>query len=297
MKTTAVAIAGVAVLMLAYAGAALSHTATTTHSLIFTSRATPKAPATARAVQKTPSRADAPVITTTGTAPGNAGFIHYFVITGPDGEPESQVGIEMPDNRIAWSFPDVGVAVSPFISSGAITANGKTYEVEHLYGIRPFVDDRSMRAFQRDLPARVASWVENKTPYCDEERPALGTCVSCLGFVLRVLFPGAAPDYPALPADFKSMQKNIYTTEDLLLYLAGVSPDAQRRLRLKRIESLAVPEELKEQLLRVAASIDAKPAAAAAAPAKDPKQGASKAGGASRSVVQLPKRVVPRRRS
>src|SRR5688572_19803258 len=105
MKTTAVAIAGVAVLMLAYAGAALSHTATTTPSLIFTSRATPKAPATARAVHKTPSRADAPVITTTGTASGNAGFIHYFVITGPDGEPESQVGIEMPDSRIAWSFP------------------------------------------------------------------------------------------------------------------------------------------------------------------------------------------------
>ena len=64
------------------------------------------------------SRSDMPIVTVSTTGDGQAGYVHYFVITGPDGEHESQVGIELPDHRIAWSFPELGVLVSPFIASG-----------------------------------------------------------------------------------------------------------------------------------------------------------------------------------
>src|SRR5215213_3021327 len=129
------------------------------------------------------ARTPQPVVTVSGTAPGQAGYIHYFVITGPDGEPESEVGIELPNDRIAWSFPEMGVVVSPFIRSGQITANGKSFEVEHRYGIRPLRDQQSLRMLQRELADRVAWWVNEKVPYCDEELPPKRLCVSCLGFV------------------------------------------------------------------------------------------------------------------
>src|SRR2546421_12830544 len=58
------------------------------------------------------SRANSPIVTVSSTAPDQAGYIHYFVITGPDGEPESQIGIELPGDRIAWSFPELGVVIS-----------------------------------------------------------------------------------------------------------------------------------------------------------------------------------------
>jgi hypothetical protein len=221
--------------------------------------------------------------------------VHYFVITGPDGEPESQIGIELPGDRIAWSFPDLGVAVSPFIKAGAINANGKSYEVEHLYAIRPFPDERSMRVLQQELLTRVTAWLDDKTPYCDEERRATGLCVSCLGFVLRVLYPGAGPLLPAMPADFKSARKNLYTTEDLLLYLTGVPVDGPPRARLKHIESLAVPSSMREELVRIAGEIDAH--AIASAKQNMPAAAAAKSRPAAPAIVDLPKRVLPRRRS
>jgi hypothetical protein len=244
-------------------------------------------PSTARTV----SRATAPVVTVSGTAPSQAGYVHYFVITGPDGEPESQVGIELPGDQIAWSFPGIGVVVSPFIQRGSMTAtSGNAYEVEHLYGIRPFPDDRSMRVLQQALSSRVKWWLDEKTPYCDEEAPSNQMCVSCLGFALRVLYPGAGPILPGLPADFKSARRNNYSTEDLLLYLTGIPVDAPTQSRLKRIAALDVPEAMREELVRISGEVDAIHAAAAAkAPGKS---------GSERPVsVDLPKRVLIRRRS
>src|SRR5258708_3524619 len=61
-------------------------------------------------------RATAPVVAVNGPAPGQAGFVHFFIVraAGTD-EWETQVGIEMPDQRIAWSFFELGVVVSPFM--------------------------------------------------------------------------------------------------------------------------------------------------------------------------------------
>jgi len=255
-------------------------------------RATPTRPAPDES--SLTARATAPLVTVTKTAPGQAGYIHYFVITGPDNEPESHVGIELPGDRIAWSFPETGVAIVSFARSGSITANGKTYAFEHLYGIRPFPDERSMETLQAALAARVAYWVAGKTPYCDEQGDTARMCVSCLGFVLRVLYPGATPMLPALPADFKSMRKFVYTTEDLLLYLAGVPLNASPAARMKRIESLAVPRDMREQLVRLTGEVDAAaPAIAATAPAPNPTVVKPRG----RSLADVPKRVLSRRRS
>ena len=77
------------------------------------------------------------------TAPGTdqAGYIHYWVITAPDGEQEIQVGVELADQRIAWSFPEIGVQVRSFIASGEVNARDKIFRVQHLYGLRPFNTD------------------------------------------------------------------------------------------------------------------------------------------------------------
>jgi hypothetical protein len=258
------------------------------------SRVKRSAPArAASAAGSSSTRASAPLVTTSSTAPGNAGYVHFFIITGPDGEPETEVGIELPGDRIAWSFPGLGVAVSPFIAAGAITARGKSYDVQHIYGIRPFPDDRSMRLLQQALAQRIAPWLEQKTPFCGEEQRSNEFCVTCLGFVLRVLFPGATMRAPALPADFRGARSDLYTTEDLLMYLAGVPVDAPPTTRLKRIASLSAPESLREELERIAGDIDAahaaKQMAAAAAAAKTRARPALS--------VDLPKRVLPRRRS
>lgn len=233
----------------AYSPPVLANTILASQALSKRASPAPRSVAPARTLL---SRGAAPLVTVSKTGPNQAGYIHYYVITGPDGEPETQVGIELPGDRIAWSFPDIGVEISPFVSSGQIVAGGKSYEIEHLYGIRPFPDDESMSTLRRHLDSRVNWWLDQKTPYCDEERPSSRLCLSCLGFVLRVLFPGTSPALPALPADFHSARRNLYTTEDLLLYLTGVPVDAAPPIKLTRIDSLAVPEILREQLVRIA---------------------------------------------
>ena len=252
------AVAGVA-----FTGSTHAYTPVVDSSLVSPARAKWPA-ATPRAA---PARMNAPVVSVSRTAPGQSGYVHYFVITGPDGETETQVGLELPGDRIVWSFPNLGVTVSPFIASGELTANGTRYEVEHLYGLRPFPDAASMTALQRELEARTSWWVEQKTPYCDEENPTHEMCVSCLGFVLRVLYPADSPGLPALPADFKSVRKNIFTTEDFLMYLAGVRVDAPRQSRLKRIKALKVPKDLRDELVRIATT-PATPTAVRTAAAK-----------------------------
>lgn len=219
-----------------------------------------------RAVSSAPARADRPVSTVTSVGPGQAGYVHYFLLKMPDELVEAQIGIELPDQRIAWSFPDLGVVVSPFMEYGIITAGGRQYEVWHLYGIRPFPDDASMALLQKEVMGRVNRWVEARTPYCASDGPD-SHCMSCLGFVLRVLFPGAG-GYPDLPSDFwRAGTASRYTTRDLLLYLTGMLDLPSREARLRRIAQLALPEHLRQDLEDLVYSMGAFEAAPAAKPA------------------------------
>jgi len=196
----------------------------------------------------TGARGGKPVVAVTGAGPGQAGYVHYFIIEAPDGTLEIQVGIELPDQRIAWSFPGLGAAISPFIESGTVQAGGKDYEVWHLYGIRPFADDAAMAALAGSVVGRVAPWVAAKTPYCENDGPKSG-CMSCLGLVLRALFPGRTSDYPDLPRDFwRAGSASNYTTRDLLLYLTGMLDLPTRQARLQRIAQLTLTPDLREDL-------------------------------------------------
>jgi hypothetical protein len=291
-------VAAVLAAFLPHAGAGLVHSSPLDRLMLASQGLTQRSAASTRSAAmraSLTSRANSPVITVSRTAPGQAGYIHYFVITGPDGEPESQIGIELADDRIAWSFPELGVVISPFIASGALTVQGKSYDVQHLYGIRPFPDDASMRNLQQELAARIAPWISDRVSYCDEERPPNQVCVSCLGFVLRVMYPSPAGTLiavPTLPADFRSSRKNIYTTEDLLLYLTGVPVDAPRQARLGRIELLAIPEALREQLVRIA-GVPQEMSSPVVSQAPAPKPPTAKP----RRQADLPKRVTTGRRS
>lgn len=210
------------------------------------------------------ARAVKPVIAVTGTGAGQSGYVHYFVIETPDGERETQIGIELDDGRIAWSFPELGVAVSPFIKAGHLEVNGRPYSVQHQYGLRPFADGKSMAALQRDLWARVIPWIEDETPYCNLMTRSNQLCLSCLGFVMRVLYPARSGTFLSLPADFPGASAGPYiTTEDLLLYQTGLHSLRSRQARLKRIARLDLSPLLREDLIELVTSIDAEEKAAA----------------------------------
>jgi hypothetical protein len=199
------------------------------------------------------ARAPAPIYSATGTGPGQAGYVHFFIINkAGDAETETQVGIELADGRIAWSFPGLGVVISPFIASGTVQADGQAYDVEHQYGLRPWRDDRALLALQEALAGRVSPWVEKRVPYCELNSSKRDLCMSCLGFVMNILYPGPSPHFPALPADFKGGRMvTQYSTEDLLLYLAGMQGPATKQARVKHIEALQLPPALREELLRL----------------------------------------------
>jgi hypothetical protein len=215
-------------------------------------------------------RADKPLVTATAPGAGQAGYVHYFLIRLPDDALEIQVGIELPDQRIAWSFPGLGAVISPFIEAGTVTAGGEDYDVWHLYAIRPFPDDAAMGALQKQLAGRVRPWVEAKTPYCENDGPRAG-CMSCLGFVLRALFPARADGYPALPRDFaRAGTAARYTTKDLLLYLTGMLELPTRQARLQRIARLELPDDLREDLENLVQAMGAGTAAPGTAAQKRP---------------------------
>lgn len=182
-------------------------------------------------------------------APGQTGYVHFFQLVLPDGTPETQVGIELPDQRIAWSFPGLGVVISPYIEEGMVAAGGNRYEIWHLYGIRPFPDDAAMSALQRDLTGRIEPWLKAATPYCGVDGLGQG-CMSCLGFVLRVLYPPRAGDYPNLPRGLARAGSTAtgYSTNDLLLHLTGMLDLATREARLQRLSRLTLPEDLRDDL-------------------------------------------------
>lgn len=194
------------------------------------------------------ARSSAPVVAVTQTGVGQTGYVHYFLLRFPDDTREVQIGIEMPDQRIAWSFPGLGVVVSPFVEAGIVSAGGADYEVYHLYGVRPFPDDMAMAALQKQLSDRVHNLTERNIAYCEDDGPQ-SRCMSCLGFVMRVLFPGRDDDYPAVPRDYsRAVSAARYTTHDLLLYLTGLLELPTRPARLQRLKALAVPPQLREDL-------------------------------------------------
>lgn len=202
-----------------------------------------KVPAAAAA-----ARGSKPLHTATGVAPGQAGYVHYFLLRMPDETLEVQVGIELADQRIAWSFPSLGVAISPFVDGETLQAGDQSYEVWHLYGIRPFADDAAMARLHKALPGRIAPWVQTQTPYCLDDGPG-SKCMSCLGFVLRALFPGRGSDYPGMPRDFwYTGAASKYTPNDLLLYLTGMLDLPNRNARLQRLAKLELPADLRADL-------------------------------------------------
>ena len=205
----------------------------------------------------TVTRADKPVLAVTATGAGQAGYVHFFIVSQPDETLEIQVGIELPDQRIAWSFPDLGVVVSPFIEAGPLRAGGKEYYVWHQYGIRPFPNDPAMVSLRKELVGRVDSMVKAGMPYCLDDGPR-SNCMSCLGFVLRVLFPGRQSDYPNLPRDFwRAGYAAKYSTNDLLLYLTGMLELPTREARLGHLARLSLPKELREDVERFVYSMNA----------------------------------------
>ena len=208
------------------------------------------------------------------TAPGagQEGYIHYWVITAPDGEEEIQVGVELPNRRIAWSFPELGVQVRPFIADGEVQAGGKVFRIQYLYGLRPFATDAAMRNLRAALEFRVAYWVDNGTPYCLLNGQTREVCMSCMGFAMQVLFPGKTPAYPEVPREFPRIgAERYYTTEDLLLYLTGLHKLPTDAARRQQIMTISAPQSLQEELIRLSAlASDEAPVVAEAAktPAK-----------------------------
>lgn len=238
------------------------------------------------AVKTSPQQKNAPAKTTpalvkpagasalsvvTATGPNQAGYVHYWMITAPDGETEIQVGIELPDQRIAWSFPGVGVHVAPFIAEGELDANGKVFQVQHLYGLRPFTNDTSMRSLRSSLMRRVTPLVKQQVPYCELNGTGPDLCMSCMGFVSQVLFPGRTPEYANFPSTLTRIDgEDYHTTEDLLLYLTGLNNLRTDAARKRRLEAVGGPPALQEELARLTAKLAGPPVALAAAkpPAK-----------------------------
>ena len=179
---------------------------------------------------------------------GQTGYVHYFLITHPDGTLEEQVGIEMEDQRIAWSFPGAGVIVSEFVNNGLLIVNGKKFFIEHLHGVRPFPTVAEMQALKNDLGPRVAFWIDNETAYCVIRQPGEAYCLNCGDFVARILFPGLDPQISALPEAFTRTMGDMPTTDDLLIYMLGLHelPDAPSRL--KQLSRLSMPESLRLDL-------------------------------------------------
>lgn len=222
-------------------------------------------PAVKTAAAPPATRTNRPLHAVVATAPGQAGYVHYFLLRMPDESLEIQVGIELDDQRIAWSFPDMGVTISPFIETGSVEAGGRTYEVWHLYGLRPFPDDPAMTRLRRELPARVGRWIKAGLPYCLDDGPR-ANCISCLGFVMRALFP-SRNGYPDIPADFsRTRGDQKYTPNELLLYLTGMLDLSDRNARLQRLNQMALPPDLRDDLEKLVYSmspVDANPANAA----------------------------------
>lgn len=222
------------------------------------------------------------MVTTTG--PNQAGYVHYWLIVSPDGEQETQVGIELPDRRIAWSFPGLGVHVTPFIAEGEVDANGRIFQVQHLYGLRPFANDTAMRSLRSSLMRRVTPLVKQQVPYCELNGVDPGLCMSCMGFVSQVLFPGRTAEFANFPRNFTRVDgEHYHTTEDLLLYMTGLHALKTDAARKRRLDAIGGPPELQDELARLTAKLAGPPVALAAA-----KQPAKRRTAAPKSAIRRP---------
>lgn len=222
------------------------------------------------------------------TGPNQAGYVHYWLITAPDGEQETQVGIELPDQRIAWSFPGLGVHVSPFIAEGEVDAEGRVFQVRHLYGLRPFANDTAMRTLRSSLMRRVTPLVRERVPYCELNGVEPGLCMSCMGFVSQVLFPGRTAEFANFPRNFTRIDgEHYHTTEDLLLYMTGLHALTTDAARKRRLDAIGGPPALQEELVRLTTKLaeqSADPTLALAA-AKSP---AKRRAAAAKSAIKRP---------
>ena len=206
-----------------------------------------------------------------GPGAGQGGYVHYWVITAPDGQEETQVGIELPDQHIAWSFPHLGVAVVPFVAEGSVDTSAGRYAIRYLYGLRPHASAAAMRRLQQALPFRVAGWVDDATPHCELNGVGRELCMSCMGFVMQVLHPGKTPAYPEFPRNFPRIgHEPYYTTEDLLLYLTGLHVLPGAAARQRQIDRIGGPPSLREELTRLTALLHADEPAAATTAANNP---------------------------
>lgn len=246
------------------------------------SRAAKKPAAAAKAK---PAVVPAPPSVVMSNGEHQAGYVHYWLITAPDGEQEMQVGIELPDQRIAWSFPGLGVHVAAFMAAGEVNANGRVFQVQHLYGLRPFANDTAMRTLRSKLMQRVTPLVRNRVPYCELNGVTPGLCMSCMGFVSQVLFPGRTPEYANFPRNFPRIAgEDYHTTEDLLLYLTGLHVLSTDAARQKRLAAIGGPAVLQEELTRLTARQAETPPVAVAA-AKPP---AKRRSAAPKSAIKRP---------
>lgn len=241
------------------------------HATVMSGPAAVAQPAKSRPSVKKPVRAPT-IVASTGA--GQAGYVHYWLITAPDGEQEIQVGMELPDRRIVWSFPGVGVTVVPFMVAGEYDANGRRFRVEHQYGLRPYRNDAAVSRLQANLQRRVKPWIDNATPYCELNGVTAEICVSCFGFVAQVLYPGKTRMYADFPRDFPRVGGEEYhTSDDLLLYLTGLHALRNPAARQRRMDTLGGPAALHQELIRVSALVvDDRPTAVAVAAASGAKR-------------------------
>lgn len=198
-----------------------------------------------------------PVHAVTGVANGQAGYVHYFLIIHPDGTPEDQVGIELEDRRIAWSFPGAGVIVSDFMRYGMLSVSGRMFKIEHLHGIRPFRDARDMQVLRKNLAQRVAYWVDEETPYCVFRQPGEQLCLNCGDFVARILFPAINTLMVGLPEELTRAVGNTPTADDLLIYMLGLHTLPDARSRLNQLGKLNLPDSLRLDVLAMLQPDDA----------------------------------------
>ncbi len=228
----------------------------TTVLMVFVLQGQAHAVADAKANARTkPAAAAIPAVVTAAGA-GQAGYVHYWLITAPDGAEEIQVGIELADQRIAWSFPGLGVHLSSFVAAGEVDAGGRMFRIRHLYGLRPFAQEAAMRRLRTNLTRRVMPLAQRRVPYCELNGMTPELCMSCMSFVSQVLFPGKTAVYPDFPRNFPRIDGEPYhTTEDLLLYLTGLHALRSESARRQRIAALGGPQELQEELGRLAARL------------------------------------------
>jgi hypothetical protein len=228
----------------------------------------PATPITTVAATANTNFSRASVVTSSGR--GQTGYVHYFVITHPDESLEYQVGIELEDQRMAWSVPNAGVIVSEFIKKGTLDANGTVFKVEHLYGIRPFANDAQMRVLQKELTQRVAQWVDNETPYCLFRKPGEPFCLSCGDFVVRALYPGFSALVPAMPSDFSQGHGRAHTTDDLLLYFVGIYNLPDKHAKLAKLAALDLPAGMRGDIATMIEDSEPEDASSATALAAAP---------------------------